>query len=92
MKTQERTIFKELHFRILVIALAGFLVGALCCGTMLETSDFSIICFFMVLIGVVSLVIGWLVAGLVRKQRFVQVPRYSEDDTYDLEGEKPKRR
>ena len=81
--------------RSLLIAIPGFMLGMCACGTVLSTESGDAASAYglgVLFIGTVSLVIGWLVAGLVRKQRFVQVPRYSEEDTYDLEGEKPKRR
>jgi len=51
----------------------------------------SALCLSALFIGAVGLVISWLVAGQVRKQRFVHVPRPDYVDDDDLDGEKPKR-
>ena len=85
--------FSQRTLRALLIAIPFWLAGMCACSAFLSgTRDAeSALCLSALFVGAVALVISWLIAGQVRKQRFVHVPRYSDVDTYDLEDEKPKR-
>ena len=84
--------FSQRLLRVFLIGVPCFVIGMFVCSTMLaNTRSESIYCITMLFVGGVSGVIAWLLSGLVRRQRFVHVPRYDDEETRFDEEEKPKR-
>jgi hypothetical protein len=85
--------FSQRMLRALIIAIPCFFAGMFACGAMLSigTRDAAMTyCISALFIGIVSFVVAWLIAGQIRKDRFVRVPRQEYFDD-DLDEEKPKR-